>query len=37
LKKLLVPTANDLLVMTPASALANNARNEGPELLAAPV
>ena len=34
LNRLLVPAANDLLVMTPASPLANNAKNEGPELLA---
>jgi putative SOS response-associated peptidase YedK len=33
LKRLLVPTADDVLVMTPASPLANNAKNEGPELL----
>jgi hypothetical protein len=34
LKRLLVPTAKDLLVVQPASPLVNNVRNEGPQLLA---
>jgi putative SOS response-associated peptidase YedK len=32
LKRLLVPTAEDLLVMQPASPLVNSVRNEGPQL-----
>src|ERR1700751_2561320 len=34
LKRLLVPTAEDLLVVQPASPLVNSVRNEGPQLLA---
>jgi putative SOS response-associated peptidase YedK len=34
LKRLLVPTAKDLLVVQPASPLVNSVRNEGPQLLA---
>lgn len=37
LKALLVPSADDLLVSTPASPLVNSVRNEGPELLEASV
>ena len=33
LKRLLVPAPSDLLVMTPASPLANSAKNDGPKLL----
>jgi putative SOS response-associated peptidase YedK len=33
LKRLLVPAPSDLLVMTPASPLANSVKNDGPELL----
>jgi putative SOS response-associated peptidase YedK len=33
LKRLLVPAADDLLVVRPASPLVNSAKNEGPELL----
>ena len=33
LKRLLVPTPSDLLVMQPASPLANSVKNEGPTLL----
>jgi putative SOS response-associated peptidase YedK len=33
LKRLLVPAPADLLVMQPASPLANSVKNEGPELL----
>jgi putative SOS response-associated peptidase YedK len=33
LKRLLVPAPADLLVMTPASPLANSVKNDGPELL----
>jgi putative SOS response-associated peptidase YedK len=36
LKRLLVPAPDDLLTMQPASPLANNANNEGPELLVGP-
>ena len=36
LQRLLVPAPTDLLIATPASPLANNARNEGKELLEAP-
>jgi len=36
LKRMLVPAPEDLLEIRPASSLANNARNEGPELLVAP-
>jgi putative SOS response-associated peptidase YedK len=35
LKNLLVPAPADLLVMQPASPLANSVKNEGPELLQA--
>ena len=34
LKRLLVPTAEDLLVVQPASPLVNSVGNEGPQLLA---
>jgi putative SOS response-associated peptidase YedK len=34
LKRLLVPTAEHLLVVQPASPLVNSVRNEGPQLLA---
>jgi putative SOS response-associated peptidase YedK len=34
LKRLLVPTAEDLLVVQPASPLVNSVRNDGPQLLA---
>jgi putative SOS response-associated peptidase YedK len=34
LKRLLLPAAEDLLVMQPASPLVNGVRNEGPQLLA---
>ncbi len=34
LKRLLVPAAEDLLVVQPASPLVNSVRNEGPQLLA---
>jgi len=34
LKRLLLPAAEDLLVMQPASPLVNSVRNEGPQLLA---
>ena len=33
LKRLLVPTPSDLLVIQPASPLANSVKNEGPTLL----
>jgi hypothetical protein len=33
LKRLLVPAPADLLVTQPASLLANNVKNDGPELL----
>jgi putative SOS response-associated peptidase YedK len=33
LKRLFVPTPSDLLVMQPASPLANSVKNEGPSLL----
>jgi putative SOS response-associated peptidase YedK len=33
LKRLFVPTPSDLLVMQPASPLANSLKNEGPTLL----
>ena len=33
LKRLLVPAPSDLLVMQPASPLANSVKNEGPTLL----
>jgi putative SOS response-associated peptidase YedK len=36
LKRVLVPAPADLLVMQPASPLANSVKNDGPELLAAP-
>ena len=36
LKRMLIPAAEDMLQMRPASPLVNNVRNEGPELLAAP-
>ena len=33
LKRLLVPTPDDFLVVRPASPLVNSVKNEGPELL----
>ena len=36
LKRMLIPVNNDVLEMRPVSALVNDVRNEGPELLTAP-
>jgi putative SOS response-associated peptidase YedK len=36
LKRMLIPAAEDVLEMRPASPLVNNVRNEGPELLCEP-
>jgi len=33
LKRLLIPAPDDILLMTPASSLANSVKNDGPELL----
>jgi putative SOS response-associated peptidase YedK len=35
LKRLLIPTADDVLLVQPASPLANSVKNDGPELLVA--
>ena len=37
LKRMLIPAANDLLDLQPVSPAVNDVRNEGPELLAAPI
>jgi putative SOS response-associated peptidase YedK len=37
LKRLLIPAPDDVLIGTPSSPLVNGVKNDGPELLAAPM